>query len=234
MIKDIDGLHMYFASKGWGVIVSKPCAEDDILFISVRSVIPPTGAHDIRFRTELLPRKTTNIKDANIGKLIEPIRGMFMVNIIPETWTPKGIFKALEDCGFVKGVSDELDTIDRCSENIKNQHKYVVMSFHDGLFETVRETDAYIEKVSKFAMSQGLPERGFEIRGLEYTLEKRKHLIKMVSIISRAENVLIILPSDNYIDDKISEKMRENYGLLIRLLDAFDHVHCEVLTVEPD
>ena len=59
MIKDIDGLHMYFASKGWGVIVSKPCAEDDILFISVRSVIPPTGARDIRFRTELLPRKTT-------------------------------------------------------------------------------------------------------------------------------------------------------------------------------
>ena len=233
MIKDIDGLHMYFASKGWGVIVSKPCAEDDILFISVRSVIPPTGARDIRFRTELLPRKTTNIKDVNIGKLTEPIRGMFMVNIIPETWTPKGIFKALEDCGFVKAVSDELDTIERCSENIANAKKHVVLYFFD-TSESYYDCIQYKTKIMNAVEKCGMPERGYAMMPLKVILDKRKHLIRALTALSEAENVLIILPSDNYIGDKISEKMLENYDLLTSLLDVFDHVHCEVLTVEPD
>jgi hypothetical protein len=69
---------------------------------------------------------------------------------------------------------------------------------------------------------------------LNEILDKRKHLIRALTALSEAENVLIILPSDNYIGDKISEKMLKNYDLLTSLLDVFDHVHCEVLTVEPD
>jgi hypothetical protein len=230
MIKSIKDLNMYTHG-----LYAEPLTDEYQLYLTVtggfttskyekKSIVPDTL---IEFN------RAYSVSDIELNTIHRVLYNKFTVNIRPKELTTKSIYEELEKCGFIKTMSEELQASIRCRDNTANAKKHIVLYFFD-ISESYDDCIQYKTKIMNAVEKYGMPERGYKMMLLEGILDKRKHLIKVLIALSKAENVLIILPSDNYIGDKISEKMLENYDLLTSLLDVFDHVHCEVLTVEPD
>jgi hypothetical protein len=214
MIKDIDDLNIHLLFDN-GLYI-ETITSDYQLYIGVSSNVNISKGKPVTDTVIDLMRADSN-SDIELNVVHELSGRGISVNIQPKELSTNGIYEELQSSGFIKMLSDKIVDASLYIDSANTAKKHLVI--YSATFFT-KDKEENIEKfVEKYTP---LRKYGYKTLNLVDIINKRKHVFKSLNQISKAEEALIVLPSDEYLSKTFNDTSRENYELLMKMIKTFD------------